>query len=495
MSFAFPLLLGIDLGTTNGKVACYDLHGHLIAKASQPLKTFFPQPGFFEQNPEDWIISLEKAIKEVILGVGKNAKEICGISLSNWGPGLVIMGGGKPIAPCPTWQDKRCWDQGQNLIENIGKDWIGLGVPQTGFDARVLWALEKKEKLISKTDYLFDVKGFLTHWLTGFASTDPSSGPGSSDWNKKAFEYIGWPVEKLPSIKKSTDFAGCVKDDLAIRLGLPLKTPVFTGLNDGAAATLGSGVINSGNSIITLATNGVVRIVIPNRPNNNILLNHSLFSWPYIDDLWICGGQTLSGAGSLNWFANITGIRNDAEAFSNLLVEASESPLGSNGIIFLPYLSGRGTPNLDPNLRGGFLHLSLEHERADMTRAVLEGISYAIMEIFDDIESLGYSITSVNLTGGGSQSILWQQILSDMLEKKVSNAGEDATLGCAIVTAVGLGLYPNFLTATQNMVHENSISIPNPTHVRAYKQLKKYFYESRNAITNLHLPITIQNGY
>ena len=324
-----PLILGIDLGTTNGKVACYDSNGKLLSKVEQKVTTYYPLPGVYEQYPDEWITILEKLINLTVRNLGSNVKRIQGISLSSWGPGIVIIGGGKPLTPTPTWQDKRCWDQGQELIENIGLDWIGFGTPQTGFYARLYWNLYNRHDLKSEIDYFFDIKGFLLFWLTGKAITDPSSGPSEFEWNKEVLNYIGCPIEKLPFVKDSTENVGFLKDELASKLGLPLKIPIFTGLNDGASATLGSGVIDVGDSIISLGTNGVVRSVIQKRLDPKLLYEHSLFSWPYINKLWICGGQTLSGAESINWFNRIIGNNGDLTSIDKLVENAIQSPIGS----------------------------------------------------------------------------------------------------------------------------------------------------------------------
>lgn len=488
MSHCDSLLIGIDLGTSNGKVACYDLDGNLHAIATRPIKTFFPRPGWFEQQPEDWLLALELSLIEVISQLGKKSELIKGISISNYGPGLVLVKDGKAIAPCPTWQDERSWDQGQRLMDEVGLDWIGFGVPQTGFPAKILWFIENNPKLISETEYIYDVKAFLIHWLTGIAATDPSSGSGSNGWHGPAFEFCGWPIERLPEIKGSTDLVSKLRDDLAEKVGLPKSVPVFTGLNDGASSTVGSGVVQLGESIITLATNGVVRVVIPERLESRLLMDNSFFSWPFVDDLWICGGSTLSGAGSLQWLANLIGIQNEVDAYSKILEEASHIPLGSKGVLFLPYLSGRGSPSMDPKLRGGFLHLGLEHGNAELIRALLEGISFALKEIFLQMKTLNLKVDSVHLTGGGARSSLWQQILSDVLETKIIHSGGDSTLGCAIVAAVGLGLYPNFKSAVENMVHPISTIIPDASRSIAYEQVFQYFQQTRDVLAKIPYP-------
>lgn len=476
------LLLGMDLGTTNAKVACYDLNGKLHASANRPMNTQYPFPGFYEQNPNDWITGLTQCINNVVSQLGSRSSQIKGLSLSNFGPGLVMLDDDQVIAPCPTWQDERCWEQGQRLIEEVGPEWIGFGIPQTGFPARVLYAIENQHGLVSKTEKMYDIKAFLMEWLTGQGVTDPSSGPGANGWHQDAFDFIGWPLEKLPQVKQSTEMVGVIREELAVQTELPKDLPIFTGLNDGAAATAGSGVVNLGDCIITLATNGVVRLVLPERVQSEILLERALFSWPFIDNSWICGGSTLSGAGSLQWLADLFEVPNTNEAYLDLLEEAACVCPGSRGVVFLPYLSGRGTPDIDPKVRGGFVHLGLEHGRGEMLRALLEGITFAIAEIYIELQRIAQFKKSIRITGGGARSNLWQQIISDVLNTPIIHAGGDATLGCAMVAAVGLGFYSSFSDAVNNMVHPISKVVPDHADSHEYREVFHYFLKTRDAV-------------
>lgn len=480
---AEPLLIGIDLGTTNGKVACYDLKGHLQAEAVHSYPTQHPHPGWAEQDSNDWIAALTKGLQEVAAKLGPRVVDIAGISLSNFGPGLVIVGqDGNPLAPCPTWQDERCLSYGQKLLTDIGHDWIDLGSP-SGFPSKLLWALQEQPELMERAYRVEDVKSFVLRWLTGRSVTEPSSGPGAKDWWPHVFEYIGWPIDRLPQVIPSTESPGGLVKDLARRVGLKPGIPVFTGINDGAAATLGSGVVRLGDSVVTLGTNGVARVLTSERINSDAILAHYLFSRPFDDKLWLCGGFTRSGASSLQWLADLLGIPRDPDAYDVLLTEAAKVPPGSDGVIFLPYLSGRGTPKPDPNLRAGFLQLSLEHSRAELTRAVLEGIAYAIREIFDLFGDLGLHIGPLRLTGGGARSILWRQIMVDILNRPATLAGGDSTLGDAMLAAVGLGLYPDFEAAAEVMVKPFEHEEPNPDIVAIYEGLYEIFTEVRNTIS------------
>jgi xylulokinase len=478
-----PLFLGIDLGTTNGKVACWDVSGKLQVEAHRQYPTYYLAPGRVEQDPADWIQILIECLHEVAARLGESKKYIEGIALSTFGPGLVLSDDdGHPLLRCPTWQDDRCKGHGERLIREVGKAWIGLGAPLTGFPARVLWAVEEVPELAMNAQKFLDIKGFIMLWLTGQAVTDPSSGPGRLEWFDPALDVCGVSTDRLARVIPATASAGVLRDELAKYLNLPVGIPVYAGLNDGASATVGSGVTRPGQGIVTLATNGVARVVVSRRLDSEVIFQRHLFSWPFVEDRWICGGFTYSGAGSLQWFIKMMGFPDQEASYKQLLREADAVPIGSKGIFFLPYLAGRGTPEADPNLRGGFLGLRIDHERAELTRSILEGLSYSLREVYEEFIRQGISVESIHLTGGGARSSLWRQIIADLMNQPVIWAGGDSTLGCAIIAAIGSGIYCDLDTACEEMVHTHSEASPKIENAQAYEDLFKSFQNSRDAL-------------
>lgn len=479
-----PLLIGLDLGTTNGKTACYDASGRLLAESIHSYPTHFPRPSWYEQDPADWIAALEAGLKDVAVKLDALSQNVAGIAVSNFGPGLVLMDeDGNSLAPCPTWQDERSRPHGQRLVDAVGSGWIGLGPPLNSLPAKLFWAMEEMPELIARTKMVTDIKGFLMTWLTGKSATDPSSGPGAQTWWEPVFEYIGWPSSRLPRVLAATESTGNLREGLARRVGLKPDIPVFTGVNDGAAATIGSGAVSLGNSVITLATNGACRLVISKKLDPEILLARHMFSWPLIEERWICGGFTCSGAGSLQWLADQFGLPRDPVVYEALLEQASTVPPGSRGVLFLPYLSGRGTPQARPDLRGGFLNLGLEHGRNEMTRAVLEGIAFALREIYAEFKRQDLNIGTIHITGGGARSKLWRQIVASVLNRPVILAGGDSTLGDAMVAAVGMGLYANFNSAARKMV--TIWERDDPYQTETYEKLYAAFVQTRDQLMEI----------
>jgi xylulokinase len=478
------LLLGMDLGTTNAKVAAYAPDGKLHSRAVVEYPTFFPSAGRAEQRPEDWIGALSEATHEVMKDLVRVPEPVLGLSISAHGPGLVLVDerGESLTETIPTWQDERCYTQGERLIQMVGPDWIGLGMPLGGFPAKLLWAVDEEPELSSKARFALTIKDYLIGWLTGRYVTDPSSGPGNMSWWEPVFDAIGWSLDRLPQISASIEIAGEVLPEVAKSLGLPSGLPIVTGMNDGAATTLSSGAIRPGDAIVTLATNGVARLVISKPIDVQTRLDRNLFCWPYIEGNWIVGGQSKAGASSLQWYRDLIFDEQNDEAFHTLSKEANERPVGASGVVFLPYLMGRGSPNNDPDAKGALLGLTLAVTRGDIARGILEGVSFAIRDIVGALSEFDLQAQAIRLTGGGAQSEVWRQIISDVLDLPVQYTDVDATLGAAINASVGIGIYRAFHEAVESMCRTQTVTVPRQENADTYAELYSRYKITRDDV-------------
>jgi xylulokinase len=474
------LLIGLDLGTTNAKAAAYTLDGDMVAQASVGYPTLYPQPGRAEQRPADWIAALRRVLRELMISLGERRRELAGIGLSAHGPGLVLVDADRKLLtdPCATWQDERFIPRGQCLLDAVGPEWLGLGMPRSGFPARLLWMVEEQPEAAARAAYALGIKDYLVGWLTGSFATEPSSGPGRADWWPPVFDAAGWPLERLAPVLPSTATAGGLRDDLAQELGLPPGLPVIMGLNDGASATLASAMTQPGDAMVTVATNGVVRLVLGEPITPLDRLGYALFCWPYVDDLWMAGGFAKCGASALDWFARL--LADPQPDFDRLFTEAAESPPGSRGVTFVPYLIGRGSPDADPTAQGSFLGLTLAHQRADLARAVLEGVAFALRDILEHFGYMGKTVRCVRISGGGARSPVWRQIVADVLGYPLRYYAGDSTLGAAIVASVGLGLHSDFLSAVGAMTHTLEEAVP--VNTGAYDDFYHEFQRVRDRV-------------
>jgi xylulokinase len=471
------LLLTLDLGTTNCKAVAFSHDGEPVASASAPYPTLNPREGWYEQRPADWREAARSSLGEVGRRLGPQATNVAGLCLSGWGPGLVLIDAvGTPLNEAsPTWQDNRSLEHGRRLVQEVGPDWVGGGLPLTGFPAKLSWAIDNWADLARKAAYAIGVKDYILYWLTGTLATDPSSGPYSTRWPSAVFEAVGWDVSRLPPVLPSTAVAGRLRPELAAQLSLPAELPVVLGINDGAAATLGVGAHRGGDAVVSLGTNGVFRLVSRQPLSAEACLERSLFRYPLIEDLWACGGFVLAGGSALSWLAAAVGAPGYPADLDEILDEAGQAPAGSDGVAFLPYLVGRGSPEPNPDAAAAFLGLRLRHERYHLTRAVLEGVAFGAKDIASALDALDLKLKRLFITGGGAASPLWRGIFADVLGFPAGYTQGDSNLGAAIVLAVGLGLEHGLGAAARKLAADPEMTPTSPENVSAYEAAYRAF--------------------
>jgi xylulokinase len=461
------LFLAMDVGTSSVKTAVVGIDGRTVAETACSYPTQRPQPGWAEQDPRDWTVALTKALKSLCAKLNGTQREILGCALSGHGPTLVMVGShGKPLKPAPTWQDYRSLGQGDALLREADSHaWLGMGPLRTGMAAKLLWAKENWPDACENCRWVGGVKSYVHFWLTGQVASEPSSGPGALEWPKTVFDHIGFPLEKLPAVYPFTHHLGNLRPEVAQATGLPDGLPVYMGLNDGASSTLGSGACEVGDACVSLGTNGVARLVLdrPFDPEHGLEID--AFFWPFVPQRWVVGGMTITGGSSLDWIRSCVG----GPEFEVIVQEAEEVPLGSRGVIFLPYLMGRGTPYPMEKARAALLNLDISHGRGEMVRSVMEGVGFALREIFDEFQARGFTLGDVRITGGGVKVDLWRRIMASILNRRMIHAGGDATLGAAIVVATASGHYPDVSSAVESMVHIHQIDEPQAEHVAQYQ--------------------------
>jgi xylulokinase len=447
------LLLTVDLGTTNCKAQAFTLNGRSVASASVGYATRNPRQGWYEQRISDWQGAVTDAVRAVAEELGPRRDAIAGLALTAWGPGLVLLDAeGEPLNDLsPTWQDTRSTAHGQALLDRAGPAWIGGGLPLSGFPAKLAWALDNWPAVASAA-HAAGVKDYLVFWLTGSLVTEPSSGPFGEAWSEEAFAAIGWDRARLPEVVPSTSVVGALAPGRAASLGLRAGLPVLAGLNDGAAATLGVGAHAEGDLVVSLGTNGVLRFLTRRPPDVEACLRSSLFRYPLLEGVWVSGGFVLSGGSALAWLAAMIGPADAPADIEDLLAEAAAVRPGSDGVVFLPYLVGRGSPRPDPDAAAAFHGLRNYHRRGHLTRAVLEGVAFGVKEIVDVVADLEPLSGRLFVTGGGATSSLWRSIVGDVLKLPTRHTDGDSNRGAAVVLAIGLGLASDLDDAVARLV-------------------------------------------
>lgn len=490
------VLIGLDLGTTLCKSAVYDLEGKQLFSAVYPIPTDRASFNAAEQWPEDWTHGIIQVLKEAANHIHAVGDTPIAIGVSAHGPGAIFLDkDDKLLCPVAIWQDNRCAEEGYRLFQEIGYDWVGHGIPQTGFAARLRWAQKNWPHIKGKIFHVHDVKGYLLHVLTGAYVTEPSSSAGALAWDEKTLKACGLDMEQMDVVQPSSSIAGGLCETVAIATGLQAGIPVVCGLNDGAAAVFGAGAIDIGSGVVSVSTNGIARVVLENKLPGEMLYETSMFCWPYVDGKYVAGGFTKGAGDTVQWFLDIAYRECDQEEGLRLFnLEAEQSGIGAKALAFYPWLLGRGSPDATEQPAGCFMGMGRHHQRGDFARAIFEGIAYALRDVGVVFRNMGYSWDRVALTGGGMKSALWRSIVCDVLDVNGSIAQADSLLGAAMMAGIGVGVYQNGKDAIKKCVTCNQGNIRRDPRATAYYQ-KAYqrYCSGKSALAEYNRQIEREN--
>jgi xylulokinase len=472
--------LGIDVATTGSKALLMDAAGAVVASASSPHTLQTPKPLWSEQNPEEWWSASCAAVRKALSEAGAGGDSVIAVGLTGQMHGLVLLDAdGKILRPAILWNDQRTGAQSdeirarlgrQRLIQITGNDAL------TGFTApKILWVQQNEPAVYAKARHILLPKDYLRYRLTSGYGMDKADGSGTilfdlkkRDWSGEVLSALGIPAEWLPPTFEGPEFTGNVSTSAAADTGLKAGTPVAAGGGDQAAQAVGVGAVEPGIIALSLGTSGVVFAATPSaliEPEGRL---HAFCH--AVPGMWHFMGVMLSAAGSLQWHRDT--IAPEME-FDALLKEAESVPAGSEGLQFLPYLSGERTPHPDPLARGAWIGLTLRHSRGHLTRAVLEGVAYGLKDGFGLIRSSGLGeVRQVRVSGGGAKSALWRQILASVLEVELAtvNTTEGAAYGAALLAGVGAGAWPDVPSACKAAILVTGSTRPDTAQIEVYRK-------------------------
>src|SRR6266498_1339919 len=480
--------LGIDTSTTSSKALIIDEQGQVIAVASSPHTLQTLKPLWSEQNPQEWWEAVAASIRSVLEKAGIGGEGIAAIGLTGQMHGLVLLDGDRNVLrPAILWNDQRTQSQCDEIHQIIGREkfiQITGNVALTGFTApKILWVKENEPDIYAKARYVLLPKDYIRYKLTGEYAMDKADGAGtvlfdlkSRDWSPEILEKLCIEPAWMPRTFEGPAFTGYVTPAAASATGLKAGTPVAAGGGDQAAQAVGVGAVEPGVVALTAGTSGVVFATTPSaliEPEGRL---HAFCH--AVPGMWHFMGVMLSAAGSLQWYRDTLAPE---VSFDDLLKEAETIPAGSEGLQFLPYLSGERTPYPDPLARGAFIGLTLRHSRAHMTRALLEGVAFGLKDSFTLIQNAGLgSITQVRASGGGNKGALWRQILASVLNAELVTAGgttEGAAYGAALLAGVGTGAWKDVISACKACVKITGRTLPDPAQAGTYQKTYLLFDE------------------
>jgi xylulokinase len=454
-----------------------------------------PRPGWAEQNPEDWWQATITSFKQVLGSAGGDP--VAGIGLTGQMHGLVLLDeAGEVLRPCIMWNDQRTAPQCAEIEQKVGRAKLVelAGKPAlTGFTAgKILWVRENEPEVYRRARHVLLPKDYVRYRLTGTMAMDVADGSGTllmdvrrRAWSDELLKLLDVPREWLPSLHESHEVVAEVRAEAASVTGLQAGTPVVAGAGDQAAQSIGTGIAHEGVVSVTIGTSGVVFAATSKYRFDPTGELHAYCH--AVPDTWHLMGVTLSAGGSLRWFRDTLCEAEKAEAARtgrdvyDIITElASTAPVGSDGLLFLPYLTGERTPHADPNARGVFFGLSLRHTKAHMARAVLEGVTFSLRECLDLLCDLGQSCSRVRVSGGGSRSTFWRQMMADVFGAEIAevNVTQGAAYGAALLAGVGTGVYSSEEQACERTVHEAGSTKPGPNageYARSYERYRALY--------------------
>lgn len=488
-------LLGIDVSTTGVKALLIDQDGRVIGAANteHPLST--PQPLWSEQNPLDWWNGAVNSIHQVLQQTGIPANEVKGVGLTGQMHGLTLLDEqGQVLRPAILWNDQRTAQQCDEIRSRLGKTnlvQITGNDALTGFTApKILWVQENEPEVYARTRHILLPKDYVRYRMTGAFAIDRADAAGTilldirtRDWSPEVLSALNVPTDWLPKTYEGPEITGYVTPEASQLTGLKPGTPVVAGGGDQAAQAVGVGAIQPGIVALTLGTSGVVFATTDQayiEPEGRLhAFCHS------VPGRWHLMGVMLSAAGSLRWFRDTFAPGCD---FDQLTAPAANLRPGSEGLLFLPYLTGERTPYPDPLARGAFAGLTVRHTLPHMTRAVLEGVAYGLRDSFELMQSSGLgAIQQVRVSGGGARSALWRQILADVFNAELVtvNTTEGAAYGAALLAGVGTGLWPDVDSACQATVRITGQTIPDAQTAAQYQQSYALYRDLYPALKDL----------
>lgn len=496
-------ILAHDLGTSGNKATLFSENGKLVGSYVASYETDYFNSTWVEQDAEDWWKAVCTSSKRLISNVGIDPTDIAVVSFSGQMMGcLCVDKKGNPLRKSIIWADQRAQKQAAQIEERISqKDFyhiVGHRNTASYGIQKLMWVRDNEPEIYEQTYKTLNAKDFIVFRLTGKFYTEYSDGNSNGcfdlvnlKWSDQIVEYAGIDYDKLPELKPSTFVAGGVTAEAAVATGLAEGTPVVLGGGDGVTANVGAGSISPGKTYCCVGTSAWITTT-----SDKPIFDDEMrtVTWAHIiPGLYAPNGTMQSAGGAYNWVKNTLCQKEIYDAkqngvspydYMNELIE--KSPVGANGVIFLPYLLGERAPRWNPDARGAFLGLKSENQFGDMLRSVLEGVTMNLSVILEILRKQ-VSIEEILVIGGGAKGPIWRQIMADIYNAKIvvpTLLEEAGSMGAAVTGGVGVGLFKDF-NVIDRFLELNSEQMPNPDNVAAYQPVKELFDDSYFALLDV----------
>jgi xylulokinase len=480
--------LGIDIGTSGTKTLLIDASGKVVAESDAGYPMAQPRPGWTEQDPEDWWKATVKTVRAVMRQSNVDKADVKAIGLSGQMHGSVFLDAkDEVIRPALLWNDQRTAQQCNDITSAAGSREKLIGMVAnpalTGFQApKILWLRDQEKRNFDRLAKVLLPKDDIRRRLIGDYVSEVSDASGTllldvkaRQWSSELLGKLGLDASLLPRVVESEDVTGTLTSAAAKALGLTTQCKVVGGAGDCAAGAIGNGIVKTGLLSTSIGTSGVM-FVHSDEPSIDAAGRLHTFCHA-VRGKWHMMGVNLTSGGSLQWWVEnvLQGLAGmpAGKSFEAATKEAAGAAAGSGGLLFLPYLNGERTPHADPQARGAFVGMNLTHNRAAMTRSVMEGITFALRDSLEIIESLGVPVRQIRASGGGSKNTLWRQMQADVFGKKITTlrVEQGAAYGVALLAMVGDGAHRNIAAACAATIEVAAETKPDAKAKAAYNKL------------------------
>jgi len=483
-------LLGIDFGGGASKATVLSEYGVICATNTTEYATYYPKPGYAEQNPDDWVKATCENITGVLKKSGISPDEICAVSLDAATHTAVIMDDDfNIIRPAIYWTDTRSTEEVAYLKENFSEiieSQVLHRVDTIWSLPELMWIKNNEPENWKKVGKILFAKDYVRHQLTGDYVTDYIEAEGSMmfdinkmEWSDELCSVLDIKPSMMPAIVKPTDIAGKITKSASELTGLLEGTPVLCGTTDTVMEVFASGAVKKGQMTLKLATAGRI-CVVTDKPYPDInLINYSHI----IDGMFYPGTATKSCAASYRWFRDTFG-----EDYTDLDKKAESVEIGAEGLVFHPYLNGELTPYANPRLCADFVGVRASHTKAHFTRAVLEGVAMSMLDCKETLDNMNIPHDDCAvIIGGGGKSPLWRQMIADSLGiELVEMKYADSSFGSAMLAGVAVGIFESAEKAVEKCNEVVSKTIPNSENTAKYKNLFKKYKAVQTALEPIY---------
>lgn len=477
-------VIGVDLGTSSVKVLLMNKQGVVIEEVSMPYPLIHLKSGYSEQDPKEWVDKTEEALKVLVESFDGDAKDIEGISFSGQMHGLVLLNQEKTVLRnAILWNDTRTTEQCRQIYDLVGeKRLLEITKNQAleGFTlTKLLWVKQYEPEIYNQARVFMLPKDYLRYAMTGQIHSDYSDAAGTllldvtkKQWSGEICDLVGVDLKLCPPLVDSSDCIGEITEEFSNRTGLEKTTKVFAGGADNACGAIGSGILSEGKTLCSIGTSGVV-LSYEDKKDRDFEGKVHYFNHGEKDAFYTMG-VTLSAGHSLSWFKETFA---KYEEFDMVLERLDDVPIGANGLLFTPYISGERTPYADAVIRGSFIGMDASHKRIDFVRAVIEGITFSLNESIDIFRKGGKVIDTVISIGGGAKNEAWLQIQADVFNATIIKLSSEQgpAVGAAMLAAYGSGWYGSLQACAEVFTSVDKTFKPKPTNVDKYKELFKVY--------------------